>query len=216
MGTQDFAPVQRLGREPVGTRSVADFRRGTCDAASRRPRDRVTVDLRGIGSRLQGHASAQGKSVAAMVRVAVVAMLDSSDCVTALPCSPGPIESRTVKVTLRVGAMHAARLAHRARAAEVSQGAYVATLLDGMAASPRPADHGDAVAALAESTQRVAAMSADINTFTRLIRDLNLHEAPKFCTGLMSLSEDMRLHLRVASRLMARMTTRTREASGPP
>jgi hypothetical protein len=151
-----------------------------------------------------------------MVRVAVVAMLDSSGCGIALAGSAEPIDSRVVKVTLRVDALHAARLANRARAAEVSQGVYVTTLLDGMSASPRPADHGDAVAALADSTQRVAAMSADINAFIRLIRNLNLDEAQKYRAGLMSLSQDMRLHLQVASRLMARMTTRTRDASSPP
>ncbi len=148
-----------------------------------------------------------------MVRVAVVAMLDSPGCRVALPRSLEPIDSRTVKVTLRIGASHAAHLADRAKSAEVSQGAYVAGLLDGIAATPRPIDHGDAVAALADSTQKVAAMSADIHAFIRLIRNVNSDEAQKYRAGLVALSQDMRLHLQVASRLMAGMSLRTRASS---
>jgi hypothetical protein len=215
--TRDVTLARRLGSQPAGAGSAVDrSRRGTQDAVSRRPRDRVTVDLRGIGSRLQGHAAAQGKSVAALVRGAVVAMLDSSGCDIALASGSEPIDSRVVKVTLRVGALHAAGLADRARSAEVSQGTYVAALLDGIAASPRPADHGGAIAALADSTQKVAAMSADIHAFIRLIRNVNSDEAQKYRAVLMSLSQDMRLHLQVASRLMARMTSRTRDISNLP
>ena len=217
MGTRDFAPVQRLASPPAKTGSVADHgRQGSCEAARRRPRERVTVDLRGIGPALHAQAAARGVSLAAVARAALVAMLDSPGSPAEPANRPRSVDSRVVKITLRLGAVHAYRLADRARAAEISQGAYVAALLDGMAASPRPTDHGDAVAALADSTQKVAAMSADIHAFIRLIRNVDSDEARKYFTGLMSLSQDIRLHLQVASRLMARMTTRTRDASSPP
>jgi hypothetical protein len=217
MDTRDFTPVQRLASPPAKTGSVVDHsRRGSGEAVRRRPRDRVTVDLRGIGPALHAQAAKRGVSVAAVVRVAVVAVLDSPSGPPEPANRPRSVDSRLVKVTLRVGALHAAGLADRARSAEVSQGAYVAALLDGMVASPRPADHGDAVAALADSTQKVAAMSADIHAFIRSIRNVNSDEAQKYRAVLMSLSQDMRLHLQVASRLMARMTTRTRDASNPP
>ena len=44
---------------------------------TRHPRERVTIDLRGIGPRLNAHAAARGKTTASMVRAAVVAMLDA-------------------------------------------------------------------------------------------------------------------------------------------
>jgi hypothetical protein len=217
MGTRDSTAVQRLASSPAKTESVADhIRRDSGDAVRRRSRHRMTVDLRGIGPALHEQAAARGTSVAAMVRTAVVAMLDSPGRPIALESSPKPIDSRVVKVTLRVGALHAASLADRARSAEVSQGTYVAALLDQIAASPRPTDHGDAIAALADSTQKVAAMSADIHAFIRLIRNVNSDEAQKYRAVLMSLSQDMRLHLQVASRLMARMTSRTRDVSNSP
>src|SRR5580765_695874 len=176
---------------------------------TRHPRERVTIDLRGIGPRLHAHAAARGRTTASVVRAAVVAMLDAEG--TSEPeVGAEPAAARAVKVTVRLGAWHAVRLAHCARRAGVSQGTYLAGLLDGMPPSPRPIDHGAAVAALADSTHKVAAMSADIHGFLRLLRNAKAGEAEKYRATLMSLSKDMRLHLEVASRLMAGLTSRQR------
>ena len=174
-------------------------------------RERVTIDLRGIGPRLQAHAAAHGKTTTAMVRAAVVAVLDAEGGSVEPGRVAEPIDARVVKVTLRLDGVHAAWLARRARSAEVSQGAYVMGLLDGQPPSPRSADHGLAVAALADSTHKVAAMSADIHGFLRLIRNARGDEAAeKYRAGLMSLSKDMRAHLEVASRLMLELTSQQR------
>jgi len=179
------------------------------------PRERVTIDFRGIGPRLHAHAAAHGKTTAAMVRAAVVAALDADGGAVESPRVAEPIDARAVKVTLRLDAVHAARLAKRARSADVSQGAYVMGLLDGQPPGPRSADHGVAVAALADSTHKVAAMSADIHGFLRLIRNAKGDEAAeKYRAGLMSLSKDMRAHLEVASRLMADLTSQRRTRPG--
>ena len=171
-------------------------------------RERVTIDLRGIGPRLHAHAAARGRTMAAVVRSSVVAMLDAEGAALQPDRVAEVIDARTVKVTLRLDGAHAARLTEFARSADVSQGAYVAGLLDGLPPSPRPADHGDAVAALADSTHKVAAMSADIHGFIRLMCNLKSDEAEKYRAGLMSLSTDVRAHLEVASRLMAGLTAR--------
>jgi len=180
------------------------------DDVTRHPRERVTIDLRGIGPRLHAHAAARGKTAASVVRAAVVATLDAEGA----PEEPGigvePVDARAVKVTVRLGVWHAVRLAHCARKAGVSQGTYLAGLLDGVPPSPRSIDHGAAVAALADSTQKVAAMSADIHGFLRLMRNFKANEAEKYRATLMSLSEDVRLHLEIASRLMAGLTSRQR------
>jgi len=179
------------------------------------PRERVTIDLRGIGPRLQAHAAARGKTTAAVVRAAVVAMLDAAGASVEPARVAEPIDVRAVKVTLRLDGMHAACLADRARSADVSQGAYVMGLLDGQPPSLRSVDHGVAVAALADSTHKVAAMSADIHGFLRLIRNARGDEAAeKYRAGLMSLSKDMRAHLEVASRLMAGLTSQQRTRLG--
>ena len=177
---------------------------------TRHPRERVTIDLRGIGPRLHAHATARGKTTAATVRAAVVAMLAADEGFVSSVPVVGSIDVRVAKVTVRLSILHAARLADRARMAEVSQGTYVMGLLDGMPPSPRSVDHGGAVAALADSTQKVAAMSADIHGFIRLMGTFASGEAEKYRAGLFSLSKDMRQHLEVASRLMAGLTSRPR------
>lgn len=176
---------------------------------SQLPRQRVTIDLRGIGPRLHAHCAARGKTTAAVVRAAVVAMLDA-DGSPARGRDAESFDARTVKVTLRLDDIHAARLADRARSADVAQGAYVAGLLDAMPPTPRSNDHGDAIAALADSTQKVAAMSADIHAFIRLIRNVNADEAQKYRAGLISLAGDIRVHLQVAARLMFGLTSQQR------
>ena len=177
---------------------------------TRHSRERVTIDLRGIGSRLHAHAAARGRTTAATIRAAVVAMLDADGGLHSSSAVADSIDDRVVKMTVRLGVLHAARLARCARRADVSQGAYVEGLLDGLPPSPQSVDHGGAVAALADSTQKVAAMSADIHGFIRLMRNSKPGEAEKYRAGLISLSKDVRQHLEVASRLMAGLTSRQR------
>ena len=111
---------------------------------TRHPRERVTIDLRGIGPRLHAHAAARGKTAASVVRAAVVATLAAEGA----PEEPGigvePVDARAVKVTVRLGVWHAVRLARCARKAGVSQGTYLAGLLDGVPPSPRLIDPGGA------------------------------------------------------------------------
>ena len=177
---------------------------------TRHPRERVTIDLRGIGPRLHAHAAARGKTTASVVRAAVVATLDAEGASEEPGVGAERVNTPAVKVTVRLGVWYAVRLAHCARKAGVSQGFYLAGLLDGVPPSPMPIDHGAAVAALADSTQKVAAMSADIHGFLRLMRNARAGEAEKYRATLMSLSKDVRLHLEAASRLMAGLTLRQR------
>jgi hypothetical protein len=177
---------------------------------TRHPRERVTIDLRGIGPRLHAHAAARGKTTAAVVRAAVVAMLDADGGPHSSSAVADSIGDRVLKVTVRLGVLYAVRLARCARRADVSQGAYLEGLLDGLPPIPRSADHGHAVSALSESTQKVAAMSADIHRFIRLMWNAKPGEAEQYRARLVSLSTDMREHLEVASRLMAGLTGRQR------
>jgi len=110
---------------------------------------------------------------------------------------------KVAKVTLRMSAVHAATLARRARAADVAQGQYVGTMLDGVPVPPLPADHSASVAALRASTDRVAAMSADLNAFLRLLDSVPASQLEGYRAGLRSLASDMRAHLAKASALIA-------------
>lgn len=170
-------------------------------------RDRITVDLRDLRSRLEARAVQQGTTSAVLVRRAVVLMLDDGCPERGDVVCPGRASSGQVaKVTLRMSPTHAATLARQARAADVAQGQYVCTLLDGAPAPPISADHSASVAALRASTDRVAAMSADLNAFLRLLGRVPADQLEGYRAGLKSLAGDMRAHLAEASALIADLT----------
>ncbi|MEO6277361.1 hypothetical protein [Roseateles sp.] len=170
-------------------------------------RDRLTVDLRGLGSRLRARALQSQTTPAALVRSAVVRMLGEeapSDEVAAgqqRPVTAGP----AVKVTLRLPPAQAALLAARARAADVAQGNYVAALLDGIPPAPLPSDYAAAVQALIVSTDRLAAISVDLNAFLRLLGHVPSAELERYRAGLRDLVDDVRKHLASAATLIAEL-----------
>lgn len=90
-------------------------------------RDRVTIELRGMRERLHTLAELRKMPTAALVRKAIAALLDDelSDAGTSRNGTTATVDGQVVKVTLRLPAAHAVALATRARAADVSQGAYV-------------------------------------------------------------------------------------------
>lgn len=164
-------------------------------------RDRVTVDLRGVGERLRAQAAARHMTTCAFVRRAVVLQLDeaANDTADLVPAVVGPV----VKLTLRVSAAQAVALATRARQADTSQGAYVAGLLDGCPPPPVPPNRADAIAALVRSTDQLAALSADISALTRLLRQANVGAAAQYRQRLDDLFGEVRQHLKLAAELFS-------------
>lgn len=167
----------------------------------------VRVHLRGLRSRLDVKAAELGTTTAALVRHAVVMMLGEpgSEC----PDLAGvevPLHAHVARIQLRLTPEYAAMLVARARSAGVARGWYVSTLLDGFPAPPRAVDHSAAVAALSLSTDRVAAMSADLNAFLRMLERLPAGELEGYRAGLKSLVGDLRAHLVQASALLADLT----------
>jgi hypothetical protein len=161
----------------------------------------VTIELGGMRERLQTIATARSMTTAALIRKAQVQFLDDSSD-NGATCRNDPATTRhnpIVKVTIRLVAAHAMALASRARAADVSQGIYVARLLDGTPPVPLPPDHARAVAALVGSTDQLAAMSADLNTFMRFLGRGSSSEVERYRVGVMSLSDDLRSHLALVS-----------------
>jgi hypothetical protein len=169
-------------------------------------RDRVTVDLRGLGDQLHALASTQGTSSAALVRRSLRALLDNSntDAHEIDDADRAPI-GKVVKVTLRLPAAHAFLLSRRARAADVSQGDYVAGLLDGTPRVPPPPDHAQAIAALARSTDQLAVISTDLNAFMRLVGCVPRSELERYRAGILTLADDVRRHLAIAASFIAEL-----------
>ena len=175
-------------------------------------RDRVTIELRGMRERLHTLAELRKTPTAALVRKAIAALLDDelSDAGTSRNGTTATVDGQVVKVTLRLPAAHAVALATRARAADVSQGAYVVGLIDGIPPNPLPADHECAVTALVGSTDQLAVMGTDLNAFMRLLGRGSSSEIERYRAGIMSLADDVRSHLALAAPLVAELRSARR------
>lgn len=166
-------------------------------------RDRVTVDLRGAGPVIQQRAAAQGVTVAALVRRAVVVLAESPEAEAAGPAGVDRTEDGAhVKVTLRLPFAHALLLASRSRRAEVSQGIYVASLLEGHALPTASPDRREAIAALSRSTDQLAMLGMDLNGLMRLLGRVPDDRLEPYRAGVRSLSTRVQEHLDLASQLL--------------
>ena len=142
--------------------------------------------------------------MAAFVRRAVLAVTNEPEPPNALSTTVGASsQCGNVKITLRLSAAHAMLLAKRARVADLSQGAYVARLIDGTSPPAALPDRREALRALARSTDQLAIISGDLNAFMRLLRQGKSEQIESYRAGVMSLSSDVRGHLHVLSGFLA-------------
>ena len=167
-------------------------------------RQRVTVDLRGAAARLHAFAAARHMTTAAVVRMAIRRTLDEQVDADTTVLHPARtlVDRAGVKVTIRMLPEAATALVSRARAADVSQGNYIAGLLGGSPPPMRPSDHGDAVAALSKSTDALAGLRGDLNAFTRMIRMAGVNGLATQGADLDAMSKRMLEHIAIASRLI--------------
>lgn len=197
---QDLPTQMPLQGMPAGSGAPSatearEGRRGT--------RERVTVDLRGLTPRLKAYAAAQGRTPAAAIRLVLVQVLDVEPVGDSVDANGVQVSARMTKVTLRVSADHAALLARRARASEMSQGAFVSALLGGSCPAPMSAAHDAAIQALMRSNDHLAVLSADLNGFLRSVGTLPNAELLRYRASIVSVVEDVRKHLAQASALIA-------------
>ena len=108
------------------------------------------------------------------------------------------IGTRPVKLGFRISADLAELLTTRARECELSQTAYLARLIAG---SPTPSL--DVVVTLGSSADRLATISADLNELIRVLRRDASSSGPLVEQLLKPLTDDVREHLRLASRVVA-------------
>lgn len=167
-------------------------------------RDRVTVDLRGIGEAVRGAARARGTTVAALARQALLGALDASPAAV-IDANASADPRSTVKLTLRLSSGDAEPLVLSARSLGLSYGAYVAGLVRG-APLPKPAaDRTADRAALLTSSDQLAALSTDLNAFMRLLRQVKSAEIEAYRHRIASVDTDIRRHLGLASSFMSKL-----------
>lgn len=166
---------------------------------------RVTIDLRGTEERLHAFATARHLTIAASVRRAIDFMLtservaDNDAHLVAEPVSDDPV----VKVTLRLPTVQARLIAMRARKADVSQGEYVAGLVDGTPPAPLMPARVEVVAALAQSTSVLSALGVDLKVVARLMRSGAATDSEQHRANIDLLGDVLRDHVVLASQLVA-------------
>ena len=164
-------------------------------------RDRVTVDLRGLAPAVKAHASALNMTLAAFARAAMVDALKQAEADPLhLSQAGGPDDGQPVKLTLSLPLRQASWLVEHARAAGLSYGTYLASVIGG---TPAPGGLGEAVRALSASTAQLAALSTDLNEYVRLLRRLNYEEAEKYGQRVVSMFDEVRQHVRLNAALSA-------------
>jgi hypothetical protein len=195
-------------------------RRAADDAprsASRR--ERVSIDLRGHGRPLNAISKSMQMPLAALVRTILAEWLlarSAGGQEHAAGAVPPRSEDAITKVTLRMPARHAAGLARAARAAELSQGIYVARLLDGQQPAPVAPDQHENRLALLRSTAMLAALSSDLHALLRAMRQASSPEPAACNAAVDELSDAVQQHLAAAAPLMAAMAPSRRPGAGDP
>lgn len=180
-------------------------------------RDRISVDLRGLGSRLQARAEALDISPSALVRKAVVEELVRLDGRPPGADQPdiAAADDRRARLCLRMSAAHAALVVASASRAGLSPGTYVGRLAAGVPAIAQ-ARYGDYVLALRTSTSELATLSRNIHRLIELLRQGDLPQARPYRDMLDLVADDVRAHLRAAACVLAALAPTRRGQVGEP
>lgn len=176
-------------------------------------RDRVTIDLRGIGDAVRAAAACRGMGVAQLVRRAVVMSLDLHAPATVAPMkqgsdgqTPDQVPTReTAKLTLRLSQAHADALMLNAGALGLSYGDYVGRLVAGSRLPKPVAERQADRAALLASNDRMAALSTDLIALVTLLRQAKVEQARPYRDRLETADAEIRRHLDRASVLVDRL-----------
>ena len=169
-------------------------------------RDRVTIDLRGIGDAVRAAAACRDMGVAQLVRRAVVMSLDLRATASVAVGSDGQTPGQAMaKLTLRLPQHHADALILNAATLGLSYGEYVARLVDGSRLPQPLAERQADRAALLASNDRMATLSTDLVALVTLLRRSKVEQARPYRDRLESADAEIRRHLDRASALIDRL-----------
>ncbi len=169
-------------------------------------RDRVTIDLRGIGDAVRAAAASRSMGVARLVRGAVVMSLDLRATEAVAAGSDGQTPAQAIaKLTLRLSQAHADALMLNAGALGLSYGDYVGRLVAGSRLPQPLAERQADRAALLASNDRIAALSTDLVALVTLLRQAKVEQARPYRDRLETADAEIRRHLDRASALIERL-----------
>jgi hypothetical protein len=166
-------------------------------------RDRVTIDLRGIGDAVRMAARQRQLTIAALARDALLRSIGPPTSGVALATARVTEEPHIAKLTLRMRTADAELLTNNANSLGLSYGAYVARLVRGnplpLPLATREADR----AALLRHCDQLAQWAIDAHSLARLLRAGQFEPALIATATGEALTVEVRRHLDTASRLLA-------------
>jgi hypothetical protein len=166
---------------------------------TRRSRDRVTIDLCGIGDAARAAAQARDTTLAVFARQALIAALPSNFGALLPQLEPRGEVGGTIKLSVRLSPDDSAVLATQAAMLGLSQARLIALLIR-RAELPRRSIERDADrAALRASTEQLATLSVDLQQFMRLLRRGSAGGVARYAERLQAVDADLHTHLRRAS-----------------
>jgi hypothetical protein len=167
-----------------------------------RSRDRVTIDLCGIADAARAAAQVRDTTLAVFARQALIAALPA-EAATLLPRTEHHGDAGgTVKLSVRLSHDDSADLATQAAVLGLSQARLIALLIR-HAELPEPAaSRASDCAALRASTDQLAALSADLHQFMRLLYRGSA-EVERYRDRIQAVDSDIRAHLDRASAFLA-------------
>lgn len=182
-------------------------------------RDRISVDLHGLRAALFERARARGFSPSVLVRDALSAALGQSESASPDRIAIGTTSAAKdrVRLTMRMSRADSVATVDAARRAGLAPGVFVAGLLAGVPALSTGSSRADHIAALIASSGELSTLSRNIRHLTKLLREGNVPAALEYREMLMTLGDDIRGHLTLASGVLADLQPRrpTAVASKP-
>jgi len=177
-------------------------------------RTETTRVRRADSSGIESQKAERG-SVSVLVRGAVARELGPS-----VETDPGQADvpsgacpgAASVKLSIRMTAEEARRLAAGARAAGLSRGAYLAGLVANVPVPTACGGRARHIEALTASSAELATLSRNIHRLTVLLRQANAEAARPYREILDTLGGDVRRHLELAARVLADLQPSGRKA----
>ena len=170
-------------------------------------REFFTVDLRGLRSRLKGHAASNGLTESAVLRNVLAAALgtEQDDSSEASAVARDRSITTQVKLSVRLPRSTASRLDDRARAVGLPRGVYLMRLIDGAPPVVASSERAAMVNALNASSEELAVMSRDIHQLIQLLRQGSVEAARAYTRRHEALDADVRRHLALAAPVLAKL-----------
>ncbi len=172
------------------------------------PHEFVTVDMRGLKTALIERSRSQRVTVSSLVRTLVATGLGQDVQVGSLEPSRQPGHAPKSKLSIRVSPAEALRFVNAARAAGLSQAAYLAELIAGAPDGVSNAARLEQLAALAAVNAELSTLSRNVRHLAALLRQGSIRAAQEYRGMLDGIVGDVRRYLSLASTTLADVRSR--------